>query len=113
MSIFGLPSKFRLHFPAQSRSFAKKENMENGTKNAALARQYEAFASLLLEGQVYFDASLGFREICSWIGADPDALGGMIREELGLGGEELLRDLRESGRRFLRRKYAPDAQKLL
>lgn len=76
-----------------------------------LERHYEKFAALLLEDRAYMDGTLRFRDLCSWIGADAAALDTLLLRELGLSGTDLLRALRESGRRGLKRKYLSSGQK--
>lgn len=73
--------------------------MGNAMENTSLALQYEDFAALLLEESIHLDRTLGFREICSRIGADPAALDELLRKELGLSGEALLASFRERARR--------------
>lgn len=111
MSILRSPSNFRLFFPAQNRSFAKNHFMENKTDNDTLLRQYESFANMLIEDRIHMDGTLGFPEICSWIGADPEELDRLIQDELGLTGTGLLAAMREGERLNIRRKYDPHAQK--
>ena len=85
--------------------------MENKTDKTALLGQYEKLADMLLNDKVHMDGTLGFPEICSWLGADPDSLDALVQEELGMPGDALLRALREGERLDIRRKYSPDAQK--
>ena len=74
-------------------------------------RQYETLASLLIDERVHMDATVGFRELCAWIGADAAALDQLVREELGLSGEALLRNFRKRERQSLERKYGALGQK--
>lgn len=120
---YGVPEQVSLVFSGAKAEFcrnytshvimeAEHGNKQQETEQAAtLDGQYEALSALLLDEKLYMDGTLGFREVCSWIGADPERLGALIREELGLSGEDLLRTLREGERESLRRKYAPKAQK--
>ena len=53
-------------------------------------KDYASFAKLMNEEKVYLDRTLTFEGICSRIGAEPEALESLIREELGYSGQESL-----------------------
>ena len=52
--------------------------------------EYAAFEHAMDDEEIFTDGHLSFNDICSRIGADPNALELKIAEELGYLGEELL-----------------------
>ena len=67
-----------------------------GNKMFALRKKYGLFAGLMDEGRVYENPLLKFGDICRMIGVSPASLDDLLREELGLGGEELLASRRSA-----------------
>lgn len=110
-AIIRLPEQVSLAVFKTKTEFCKNGSMENRMENTALMRQYETLASLLIDDRVHMDTTVGFRKLCAWIGADFHDLDNLIREELGVSGEGLLRKLRKEDRRNLERKYGTLWQK--
>ena len=67
--------------------------------------KYAIFESLLDEEQVYKDRTVGFKDLCRAIGADPERLDAHIMSETGYGGEEIISSLRRDWMEGIRSKY--------
>lgn len=74
-------------------------------KNTALPEAYARLSTLLTEDKVHLDPSVGFAVICRRAGADPRAMDQLVRDELGMPGEDLIRALRTSDYAALARNY--------
>lgn len=72
---------------------------------------YSTLEKLLNEEQVFLNPSLSFKTICQWLGTCPEEMDRLLVSELGLGGDELLRSLRESFPGRLLRKYGINVPK--
>ena len=66
-------------------------------KNTALPEAYARLSTLLTEDKVHLDPSVGFADICRRAGADPRAMDQLVRDELGMPGEDLVRLCHENG----------------
>ena len=66
---------------------------------------------MILEDRTYRDESMTFRTACSRADVDPEALDGVIRKELGVSGDGLLRILREKEKEIEAGKSDPPAKK--
>lgn len=109
---FELPEQLPLaYYDPKSDLCEKHACMENCTDNAELFQQYETFANMILEDRTYRDESMTFRTACSRAGVDPEALDGVIRKELGVSGDGLLRILREKEKEIEAGKSDPPAKK--
>jgi len=53
-------------------------------------RAYARFEQLLDQERLYLDPEVTFAYLCRLAGASPKRLDGMLRSELGLGGDALL-----------------------
>lgn len=78
---------------------------ENRTCMNSFDDKYAALERLLCEEQIFLNPGISFQEVCSWLQTEETDMDGLLRRELGLGGEELLRLLRESFSGRLCRKY--------
>lgn len=78
---------------------------ENRTCMNSIDDKYATLERLLCEEQIFLNPGIRFPEICSWLQTKETDMDGLVRRELGLGGEELLRLLRESFPGRLCRKY--------
>ena len=67
---------------------------------------YEIFGRMMTEDKLYLSRRITFRRICRWLGVPRRNLDLMIRQELGMGGQELMRRYRGDDERSLREKYA-------
>ena len=70
-----------------------------------ILEQYALLTRLLLEDKVCLDSALTFRKVCSWLGADPEALDDYVNQQLGLDGQGLMRHYRRQELIRLREKY--------
>ena len=52
--------------------------------------QFSAFERLMDEARIYRDLRLTYSDICKLAGADPAALEGILMQELGFRGQELV-----------------------
>ena len=66
---------------------------------------YEIFGRMMTEDKLYLSRRITFRRICRWLGVPRRNLDLMIRQELGMGGQELMRRYRGDDERSLREKY--------
>ena len=70
-------------------TFKKHIDMEN------IIEKYRIFEKLIDEEQVYKDGTAGFGRICRAIGADPERLDALIKEETGFSGQEIISSFRK------------------
>lgn len=75
-------------------------------KTQSTEAHYEIFGRMLLEDKVYLDPSVTFDMICRWIGADRHLLDALVRRELGISGQALMRLYRAREPQRLVAKYA-------
>ena len=73
---------------------------------------YEIFGRMMTEDKLYLSRRITFRRICRWLGVPRRNLDLMIRQELGMGGQELMRRYRGDDERSLREKYVIKCFKL-
>ena len=73
---------------------------------------YEIFGRMMTEDKLYLSRRITFRRICRWLGVPRRNLDLRIRQELGMGGQELMRRYRGNDERSLRKKYAIKCFKL-
>ena len=73
---------------------------------------YEIFGRMMTEDKLYLSRRITFRRICRWLGVPRRNLDLRIRQELGMGGQELMRRYRGNDERSLREKYAIKCFKL-
>lgn len=79
-----------------------------GEKRNAMEKienSYCLLERLLNEEHLFLNPRVSFSMICTWLDADRKEMDGLLREELGIGGDELLRRLRCSVPERLERKY--------
>jgi len=81
-------------------------------ETTALLRSYEIFGRLLLEDRIYLSPYVTFAGICRWLDADRKALDALLRHELGISGNALLRRYRSQEAERLRQKYGTLLQKV-
>lgn len=63
--------------------------------------KYDKLARLLNEERLYIDRKVDFASLCAVLDADADAMDAIVREELGVTGEQWISELRSSFRRHL------------
>ena len=63
---------------------------------------YEIFGRMMTEDKLYLSRRITFRRICRWLGVPRRNLDLRIRQELGMGGQELMRRYRGNDERSLR-----------
>ncbi|MDO5442968.1 MAG: hypothetical protein Q4G10_04800 [Bacteroidia bacterium] len=71
-----------------------------------IEHSYSILEMLLNEEHIFLNPRVSFSMICSWIGSDRSEMDDLLREELGLDGDELLLRLRNSVPDRLERKYS-------
>lgn len=74
-------------------------------KNTALPEAYARLADLLLDDKIHLDPAVGFAEVCIRAEADPQAMDLLVRDELGMSGQDLVQALRSSDYAALARNY--------
>ncbi len=65
-------------------------------KRHHLPEWYESFSRLMLEDRLYLYPEVSFADVCSAIAADEKELDEMLRDTLGVGGDELMESFRRS-----------------
>lgn len=70
-----------------------------------IENSYTILEQLMNEEHIFLNPRISFSMICSWLGADRKEMDALLRTELGLDGNGLLRRLRRSVPERLERKY--------
>lgn len=70
-----------------------------------IENSYRVLEQLLNDEHVFLNPRVSFSMICSWLKTDTKEMDVFLMNELGLGGDELLRRLRGSVPERLERKY--------
>ncbi|MGM9740257.1 MAG: hypothetical protein ACI3ZP_06590 [Candidatus Cryptobacteroides sp.] len=73
---------------------------------------YGIFGRMMTEDQLYFDRRISFRRICRWLEVSRRDLNALVKSELGMTGQDLIRKYRDDAERRLRDKYAIKCFKL-
>lgn len=73
---------------------------------------YSVFGRMMTEDLLYLDRRISFRRICRWLGVSQRDLNALVKSELGMTGQELVRKYRDDAERHLRDKYAIKCFKL-
>lgn len=74
-----------------------------------LMSKYALLERLLNEEKIYLDRELAFSRVCGWLVVPELPMDALLRQELGLGGEELLSALRAGEAERLKLIYGIDA----
>lgn len=70
-----------------------------------IENSYSLFEQLLNEEHLFLNPRVSFSMICAWLDTDRRGMDELLREDLGIGGDELLRRLRSSVPERIERKY--------
>ena len=73
---------------------------------------YGIFGQMMTGDLLYLDPKITFRCICRWLEVSPRDLNSIVKSELGMTGQELIRKYRDDEERRLRNKYAIKCFKL-
>ena len=78
---------------------------EKTTAMRNLYRFYSLFEKLLDEDLIFIDHTMDFRRLCKAIGAPCRKLDSLIFDELGMGGDDVIKCYRDQWERGLNAKY--------
>lgn len=79
--------------------------MLNDNKMFTFCEAYGVFEKLMNEEKVFLLPELTFEDVCGWLGVPTSELDSLIKEELGLGGEELMTSYRNDWAKNISKKY--------
>lgn len=74
-------------------------------KSADMENYFNLFYILVEEEKVYMDPSLGFADICRWIGVGSDDMDRWLMAELGFSGSDILKAYRGAASSYFWKKY--------